>query len=81
MYSFNTNTTIPYYPYTPSHSGYIWAWVDISFKNIGSTGSTVDTNALFASIKDNQNYAYTGEPVANDPQDIKLQYLTSGNTQ
>lgn len=79
--SITTNTTSQYYPYTPTQSGYVFAYIDITIKNID--GGTVDTNPLFASIKDNQNYVYTGSAGdgANDPQGLKLQTLNAGESQ
>lgn len=79
IYSFSTNQTIPYYPYTPSHSGYVWAWIDISIKNVGP--DTVSTNSLSSSVKDSQDHVYTGSVVPDDPQWMKLQDLSSGSSQ
>jgi hypothetical protein len=79
IYSFSTNQTIPYYPYTPSHSGYVWAWIDISVKNVGP--DAVSTNSLYSSLKDSQDYVYVGSVVPDDPQWMKLQDLSSGSSQ
>lgn len=79
--SYTTNATSQYYPYTPSQSGYVFAMVDVTIKNLD--GGTVDTNPLYTSLKDNQNYVYTGSAgdEANDPQGLKLQNLNAGQSQ
>lgn len=79
IYSLKTNSTIPYYPYSPSQSGYTWACLDISFKNLGT--GTLDTNSLYGYLKDDQAYSYRGRSLANDPQDLKLLEIKSGDIQ
>jgi hypothetical protein len=79
IYSYSTKSTITYSPYTPSHSGYIWAMIDISIANTET--DNVNTNPQYASIKDSQNHVYTAETMVNDPQGIKAQDLACGNSQ
>ena len=74
IFSLQTSSAIAYYPYTPKSSGYIWAWIDISIKNIASTG-TIDINPIFASLKDNRNSVYTGEQILTDPEGLQPLYL------
>jgi hypothetical protein len=79
VHSFNTASSIDYYPYTPDTNGYIWAWVDISIKNIGT--EEVSTNVLYAYLKDNNNYQYRARPTANAPLQLKLIDLLPGEIQ
>ena len=80
IYAYNTNSAISYSPYTPSHSGYIWAWVDISIANTESADA-INSNPQYATLKDSQNNVYTGESFVGDPQAIKSQDLSCGNSQ
>jgi hypothetical protein len=80
IYSYNTNSAIQYSPTTPSHSGYIWAWVDIALTNIESQDA-ISTSLQYASLKDSQNNVYTGGVIVSDPQGIRLMDLTCGNSQ
>jgi len=76
IHSFQTASRIDYFPYEPDTPGYIWAWVDVSIKNVGT--EEVSTNSLYAHLKDNQGYMYEGRPVANDPKHLKLIDLPPG---
>ena len=78
IYSYSTKSTISYSPYTPSHSGYIWAWIDISFAN--TEADNVNTNPQYTSLKDSQNNVYTGQPMVSDPQVLVAQDLSCGNS-
>ena len=78
IFSYTTKSTISYPPYTPSHSGYIWAWIDISIANTET--DNVNTNPQFASIKDSQNRVYTGVTTVFGPQVMIAQDLSCGNS-
>ncbi|MHA1722477.1 MAG: DUF4352 domain-containing protein [Candidatus Baldrarchaeia archaeon] len=78
IHSFQTASRIDYYPYEPDTPGYIWAWVDLSIKNVGS--DEISTNSLYAYLKDSQDYMYEGRPVANDPKHLKLMDLPPRET-
>lgn len=80
IYAYNTNSAISYSPYNPSHSGYIWAWIDISISNTESSDA-INSNPQYASLKDSQNNIYIGESVNSDPQGMKVQDLSCGNSQ
>lgn len=79
VYSFETNATIDYYPYTPDTEGYIWAWIDFSIKNVDAEKAS--TNVLFAYLKDANNYQYRARPTANAPLQLKLVDLQLGEAQ
>lgn len=79
IYSFNTNQTIPYYPNTPSRSGYVWAWIDMSITNLQTSG-TISTNDLYGHLKDSQNYDYTSKTTLA-PQELKLTNMPAGQSQ
>jgi len=55
VHSFDTSPSIDYYPYTPA-SGCIFAWVDLSIKNVDT--EEVGINQLYAYLKDTDNYVY-----------------------
>jgi hypothetical protein len=59
IHSFDTATSLD--SYTPSIVGYIFTWVDLSIKNIGT--QEVSTNQIHAYLKDSQNYQYTSRIV------------------
>lgn len=78
IYSYNTNAQISYSPNTPSHSGYVWAWVDILIAN--TEADNINSNPQYAFLKDSQNNLYSGESIVNDPQTMKAMDLSCGNT-
>jgi len=79
IYSFDTAASIDYYPYTPDTSGYIWAWVYFSIKNIGT--EEVSTNVFFAYLKDSNDYQYEARITVDSPLELELVDMPPGETQ
>ena len=77
IHSFQTASRIDYFPYEPDTPGYIWAWVDISIKNVGT--EEISTNTLYAHLKDSQGYVYE-RTRTTDPKHLKLMDLPPGGT-
>jgi len=77
VHSFDSAPSIHYYPYEPEIAGYIFAWVDLSLKNVGI--EKVSTNLLYAYLKDTENYLYEGVIVLS-PKEWQLIDLPPGET-
>ncbi len=77
FHSLNTAQSLPFYPHTPETVGYIFAWVDISLKNVGQ--QDISTNSLYAYLKDSNNYLYEAIYV-DSPKEFPLLKLPSGET-
>ena len=77
VHSFDTAPSIDYYPYEPETVGYVFAWVDLSLKNVGI--EEVSTNTLYAYLKDTENYFYEREGVLS-PKAFRLIDLPPGET-
>lgn len=77
VHSFNSSPSLSFYPYTPKTAGYVFAWVDLSLKNVGT--KKVSTNSLYAYLRDTDNYFY--EYVYTDsPKKWQLIDLPPGET-
>lgn len=63
--------------YEPETVGYVFAWVDLSLKNVGT--EEVSTNTLYAYLKDTENYFYKREGVLS-PKAFRLIDLPPGET-
>lgn len=68
IHSFDTASSVPYYPYSPA-SGNVYVWVDVSLKNVGT--GTISTNTLYAYVADIDHYYYRGE-VVSSPRHLAL---------
>jgi len=77
VHSFGSAQSISYYPYNPDTAGYVFAWVDVSLKNVG--GEEVTTNPLYAFLRDADNYMYEGGNVLS-PKQLQLIDLPPGET-
>jgi hypothetical protein len=77
FHSLTTAQSLPFYPHTPETVGYIFAWVDLSIKNVGSEDVHINWN--YAYLKDSENYQYRGTH-ADSPKEFPLMDLPSGET-
>ena len=77
FHSIDTAQSLSFYPHTPETVGYIFAWVDITIKNIGQ--QDISINWYYAYLKDNNNYLYQGTH-ADSPREFKLVKLPPGET-
>ena len=77
FHSFDTAQSLDFYPYEPETAGYIFAWVDLSIKNVGSEDVHINWN--YAYLKDADNYLYTGRH-ADSPKEFPLLKLPPEET-
>lgn len=77
VHSFNTSPSIDFIPNTPNRLGYIYAWVDVSLKNLGT--EAININLLYAHLKDSENYIYQSTVVAS-PKLVQLMDINPGET-
>jgi len=77
VHSFSSAQSISYYPYTPDTAEYVFAWVDVSLKNVG--GEEVSTNSLYAFLRDADDYIYE-RIIVPSPKQWQLIDLPPGET-
>jgi hypothetical protein len=77
FHSINFSQSLPFYPHTPETVGYVFAWVDITIKNVGQQNIQINWN--YAYLKDSNNYLYQGK-YADSPRQFQLIGLPPGET-
>jgi hypothetical protein len=77
FHSINFSQSLAFYPHTPETVGYIFAWVDITIKNVGQANIHINWN--YAYLKDSNNYLYQGT-YADSPRQFQLIDLPPGET-
>jgi len=77
VHLFDTSPSLEFYPHEPEIIGYIFAWVDLSIKSVGS--KEVHINWNYGYLKDTNNYLYNGRH-ADSPIELPLLDLPPGET-
>jgi hypothetical protein len=77
VHAFSSSPTLSFYPYEPDNTGFVFAWVDVSLKNVGT--EDVSTNKLYTHLKDTSNYMY-GNVYTSSPKEWDLVDLPPGET-
>jgi hypothetical protein len=77
VHLFDTSPSLEFYPHEPEIIGYIFAWVDLSIKNVGSEDVYISGGYVY--LKDANNYLYEHR-YADTPLALRSLHLPPGET-